>query len=323
LYADLSQENQWRRRAEEEVRTLNSELEQRVIERTRELSEAQQRLTEMAHQAGMAEIATSILHNVGNVLNSVNVSTAHLAEQITRSRVPNVRRFAKLLEEQQGDLSSFFANDPRGQQLPGFAKVLADQLDQERERNVEELERVRKHIETIRKIVTLQQSFAGGPRFMTAVQVPELLEDALSISGISTGNREYTIVRDYTPLPGPCRLEKHRVLQIFINLLTNADYALRNAPKDLDRTLTLRVRPEGEDDVCVEVADNGSGIAPEALPRLFTFGFTTRPEGHGFGLHFCAVEAQAMRGKIQAQSDGVGKGATFTLIIPREGATEA
>jgi signal transduction histidine kinase len=157
---------------------------------------------------------------------------------------------------------------------------------------------------------------------MVPVQVPTLLEDALSISGISAKPRGYTIVRDYAPLPGPCRLEKHRVLQILVNLITNADYALRDTPEDVERVMTLRVRPEGENDLYIEVADNGTGIDPESLPRLFTFGFTTRPEGHGFGLHSCAVDAQAMRGKIRAQSDGIGKGATFTLILPRDGFAE-
>jgi signal transduction histidine kinase len=104
------------------------------------------------------------------------------------------------------------------------------------------------------------------------------------------------------------------VLQILVNLISNATRAME-AVTDRPRRLTLRLQASGASlRVCVR--DDGEGISPENLTRIFAHGFTTRKTGHGFGLHSCALAARQMGGILTAQSEGPGKGATFTLEFP-------
>ncbi len=82
------------------------------------------------------------------------------------------------------------------------------------------------------------------------------------------------------------------------------------------RQLTLRVRRQDADSVVIEVQDSGVGIQPEVLGRLFEFGFTTKKDGHGFGLHTSAILAKELGGELAAFSEGPGQGARFVLRLP-------
>jgi signal transduction histidine kinase len=109
--------------------------------------------------------------------------------------------------------------------------------------------------------------------------------------------------------------EKHRVLQILVNLIRNAKYALDDS-KRTDKLLTIKLGRNGGDHIKIDVVDNGVGIPEENLTRIFGHGFTTRSNGHGFGLHSSALAIKELGGSLTAHSDGVGKGATFTLLLP-------
>ena len=118
------------------------------------------------------------------------------------------------------------------------------------------------------------------------------------------------IVREFEPVP-PVSVEKHKVLQILINLVRNAKHACDGLADDHKR-MTLRIAGlDGR--IRISVSDNGAGIAPENLTRIFSHGFTTRKDGHGFGLHSGALAASELGGSLSVHSDGPGKGATFTL----------
>ncbi len=112
----------------------------------------------------------------------------------------------------------------------------------------------------------------------------------------------------------PITVEKHKVLQILVNLMRNAKFACSESGLP-DRQMTLRVSRDA-DIVKISVSDNGVGIAPENLTRIFSHGFTTRKDGHGFGLHSGALAATEMGGRLSVQSDGLGLGAAFTLELP-------
>jgi len=122
------------------------------------------------------------------------------------------------------------------------------------------------------------------------------------------------VERHLAPLP-QVMTDKHKVLMILVNLISNAKYALDSAPVG-QRCLTLRLEAPAADRVRIEVRDNGMGIEPELLTRIFQHGFTTRDEGHGFGLHSSALAAQELGGMLTAHSEGPGRGATFTLELP-------
>ncbi len=301
-------------RANEALRHAHDDLEVRVKERTQELKETQRRAVELARQAGMAELATNVLHNVGNVLNSLNTSSMILGERLQALRVESIVKLAQLLEEHRAELGAFMTSDDRGRRLPEYLGKLGQHLSSERKEMLEMAAGLQRHVEHVRMIVELQQNYATATSIVEATSLEELIEDAIRVSGPALGRHGITLERQFIPLPR-LMVDKHRLLQILLNLISNAKYAMKDTPAE-QRRLTLKIDRPTEERVRVQVRDNGMGIAPELLTKIFQHGFTTRKEGHGFGLHSCAIAARALGGSLEAHSDGPGKGATFTLEIP-------
>ncbi len=272
-----------------------------------------QKLLETSRQAGMAEVATSVLHNVGNVLNSVNISASMVDEQVRKSRVADVGRLAKLLEEHTGDRAAFLSSDPRGKKVPEFISLLAEQLGSEQAAILEEVSSLRQNVEHIKEIVAMQQSYARVSGVFDNIKVADLLEDALRMNEGSLARHGVEVLRDFSALPVICT-DKHKVLQILINLVRNAKYACDESGRG-DKQVILRATNQG-DRVTISVIDNGVGIPPENLTRIFSHGFTTRKNGHGFGLHSGALAARELGGSLTASSEGPGLGASFTLELP-------
>ncbi len=278
------------------------------------LDRAQHELVDTARRAGMAEIATGVLHNVGNVLNSVNVSASLVAESVRKSKVTNVERVAKMLTEQEARLAEFLTTDPKGKQVPGFLRTLSTHLLEEQARALKELDSLGQSVEHVKSIIAMQQNYAKVTGIHETMAVVDVVEDALRLNAISFTRHEIKVRREFEAKP-TATLERHKVMQILVNLLTNAKHAL-DKPEVKDKTLTVRVALNGNDFVRISVVDTGSGISPESMARLFQHGFTTKPQGHGFGLHHGALAAKEMGGTLSAQSEGEGKGAVFTLEIP-------
>ncbi|MGZ0783612.1 DAHL domain-containing protein [Pseudomonas saponiphila] len=302
------------RRVNTALQSANEHLEQRVEERTHELKEAQSELLHAARQAGMAEIATNVLHNVGNVLNSVNISSELLSRTLRSSKAQGLGKAMQLINQHQGDLGQFFTEDEKGKLLPGYLNQLVEAIASEQQGMSDELAQLGRSIDHIKEIVATQQSYAGASRLVEPLRVNELIDDALRMNSGALVRHQVTVVKDYAEVPEVMG-DKHRMLLILINLISNAKYAM----SDLDeqsRTLTIRVRVLEGRTLRIQVQDQGEGIAAENLTRIFAHGFTTRKEGHGFGLHSCALAAMEMDGQLSVHSDGPGLGATFTLDIP-------
>ena len=278
-----------------------------------DLAQAHHQLLETSHQAGMAEVATSVLHNVGNVLNSVNVASACVASGLRKSKAASLNRVVAMLQEHEADLGAFFTNDPRAKQLPSFLAQIAGHLTSERTTALEELSHLQNNIEHIKEIVTMQQGYAKVSGVTETVHIADLVEDTLRMNTDSLAKHEIQIVRDFAEVP-PVTVEKHKVLQILVNLVRNAKHAC-DASERQDKTMTLRVS-NGNGTVKVAVGDNGVGISPENLLRIFNHGFTTKKNGHGFGLHSGVLAAGELGGSLRVESPGCGLGATFTLELP-------
>lgn len=301
-------------RVNTELQLANDTLEQRVQQRTSELRKAQAELVTAARQAGMAEIATNVLHNVGNVLNSVNVSAGVLSSHVRTSKAQGISKVVQLMNEHAGDLSDFMTRDQKGRMLPDYLQKLAEVVAAEQQSMIEELAQLTKSVDHIKDIVATQQSYAGASTVFEPVQLRDLIEDALRMSAGSLSRHQVNVVKEFAVVPA-LLLDKHRILQILINLIGNAKHAM-DAVLDRQHQMTLRLGMAQDGAVRVQVSDNGEGIPPENLARIFEHGFTTRKSGHGFGLHSCVLAAQEMGGSLTVQSDGVGKGATFTLVLP-------
>jgi len=307
-------------RREEELRHANEGLELRVEERTRELKEVHAQLVKTARQAGMAEIATNVLHNVGNVLNSVYTSAQVAKERVNDMRLEHVSRVANMLTERQGDLTTFVSQDERGRHVMPFLNKLGKNLVEERDEILSLLTDVGRYTEHIGDIVKVQQNYARTPRVQEPVSLTDLVEDALRINSAGLLRHQVKVQREVARID-PVLTDKHKVLMILVNLVSNAKYAMDELPLN-ERIMSVRLEAPVDDMVRIVVHDNGMGIAPELLTRIFQYGFTTREEGHGFGLHSSALAAQELGGSLTVHSDGPRKGATFTLELPHQPAQQ-
>jgi two-component system NtrC family sensor kinase len=307
----MTQEVQHR---EEALRQANQGLEQRVEERTHELKDAHKKLVDVARQSGMAEIATNVLHNVGNVLNSIHTSVTLAKDRLTQLRLEQVTRVASMFEERKEDLPVFLTMDERGRKLTPYLRQLGENLVEERQRINTLLEDVDRHTAHVGTIVKLQQDYARAPLLNELIRVEDLVQDALRMQDAALSQNKVKVELQLAALP-PLLLDKHKVLMIVVNLISNARHAMAGTPES-ERRLIIKVEPPVDGRIRLEVRDNGIGIAPELLTRIFQRGFTTRSEGHGFGLHSSALAAQHLSGTLTAHSEGPGKGASFTLELP-------
>ncbi|GID06165.1 DAHL domain-containing protein [Pseudomonas sp. 008] len=301
-------------RVNKELQTANEVLEQRVEERTRELKDTQSELLDTARQAGMAEIATNVLHNVGNVLNSVNISADLVSRRLRSSKAQGLGKAMQLINEHQSDLGTFLTQNEKGKLLPGYLNQLVEAIALEQQGMTEELAQLSKSVDHIKDIVATQQSYAGANNLVEPLYISELLEDALRMNAGALTRHHVTVVKEYGDVPQVMG-DKHRLLLILINLISNAKYAMSDL-SNRARQITLGVKVVEDTILQISVKDDGEGIAPENMTRIFAHGFTTRKEGHGFGLHSCALAAIEMNGHLTAHSDGPGKGSLFTLQIP-------
>ena len=291
------------------------EIERQVVERTAELTMTQAELLETSRLAGMAEVATSVLHNVGNVLNSVGVSAELAASKVREFKIDSLKKVAELLQQHSEDLPAFLATDPRGKVLPDYLVKLAARLTEPQQGILEEMAMLQKNIDHIKEIVAMQQSYARGTGVVEVLSVHDLVEDSIRINAASFSRHEVNVTREIADVP-QMKTDRHKVMQILVNLLSNAKHALDHC--DGDRHMTVRVLQNEEGMIEISVIDNGTGIPAENLTRIFSHGFTTKKQGHGFGLHSGALAAKELGGTLSAFSAGRGLGATFTLTLPLE-----
>ncbi len=278
------------------------------------LETARKELIDASRLAGMAEVATGVLHNVGNVLNSLNVSATVIGTTLREWKVDSLEKLSSLLNAQGENLGAFLTQDPRGRRVPELVTALAQHFAEERSRLLKELHALQEGIDHVKDIVAMQQAYATIVSVSEALDGADLMEDAVRMNSAALTRHDVRVVRDYREAP-LVQVEKGRVLQILVNLIRNAKYACDDgAPAE--KQITLRVVPNG-DQVDLVVEDNGVGIPQENLTRIFQHGFTTRANGHGFGLHSSAIAAREMRGSLTVHSDGAGCGARFTLSVPK------
>jgi C4-dicarboxylate-specific signal transduction histidine kinase len=318
------------------IQKANDQLEMKVEQRTAELSRTNevlsrevavrvqaeheleathQKLLETARRAGMAEIATGVLHNVGNVLNSVNVSATLVQDRIRQSKVGDLVRAMNLLDQHTADLATFITNDPKGKQLPTFLKLLSRHLADERADIDKELELLSDKVAHVKAIVATQQSYAGVSGLLESVDLSSILDDAIQLNNTSFERHRIVVEKQFADLP-PVLIDKQKVLQILVNVLKNAREAFDDLPDQRNRRVTVQTAVGESGMLQIAVSDNAIGIAPADLTRIFSHGFTTKKTGHGFGLHSCANAAAEMKGSLTVASEGLGRGATFVLEIP-------
>ena len=313
----LKEEIKERKSIYAELEEKKTSLEREIEERERVQMEAEKihrQLLTTSRMAGMADVATNVLHNVGNVLNGVNVLASSIASHVQKSKTSGVSNLATLLAQHQTDLGHFLTEDANGKHIPTYLQHLGTHLEEEQSRLVEKIKSLTESIQHIKEIVAMQQNYAKVSGILETISFSEIVEDALKMCREALDRHQIKVVRDYAEMP-PAIFDRHKVLQILFNLLDNAKHACE-ACNHAEKQVTVKIYKPGDEKVQVEVTDNGVGIPPENLNRIFTQGFSTRKDGHGFGLHSSILAAQDMGGSLAVRSDGLDKGATFILRMP-------
>lgn len=293
----------------DEIGTLSREFERMM----RKLEASRGELVTTARAAGMSEIATGILHNVGNVLNSVNVSAELVEARLRESRLQKLERLAELVRAQGDRFGEFVAQDPRGRHVAPFLLEVADGLKDEHAELAREVRSLAQGVDHIRQLVAAQQDFARRSELREQVELGSLVDMAWDIVARSSSGPLPQLEREIEDL-GRVAVDRHKLVQVLVNLLKNARESIAEARR-APGLVRVRIASLGER-VRIEVHDDGLGIPPENLARLFRHGFTTKPDGHGFGLHSCANAAGELGGTLRAESDGPGRGARFLLELP-------
>ena len=261
----------------------------------------------------MAEVATNVLHNVGNALNSAIVPAGLIREGLEGLRLSSLKKLSKLLDENAQDLPGFFLEDKRGKKVPEFIRNLERHQREEQEALLDKLKRLQESLTHIKEVIRLQQTYAGGVLLEEEVILSNLLEDALRIEKSAIEDTGIKVIQNYDD-DILIHSDRHKLMMILINLLSNARDALLDSNQE-NKEIKLGAENVGNY-ILLYVEDNGSGILPENLARIFNHGFSTKTKGHGFGLHSAANAAGELGGFLKVESEGADKGARFILELP-------
>jgi signal transduction histidine kinase len=295
------------------IEDLQSEITQRK-KAQEELEETHQKLLEASHAAGMAEVASDILHNVGNVLNSINVSAQFIQERLSNSKATNLKKVAALVSDHADDLGAFFTKDERARHIPLYLTEVAGFIAKEQNVISEKLQSLTRNIDHVKQIVKSQQGYAKACGIEMLTNIREVIEDALEINRAAFIRHDVDVQLELAEMPD-IHIDKQSVMQILVNLIKNARQALSESETQ-EKVLTIRSRLCETERLHIEIVDNGIGILKENMVKIFRHGFTTKRYGNGFGLHSSALAAKELGGSLSAHSDGPGQGATFILELP-------
>ncbi|WP_138429753.1 ATP-binding protein [Fodinibius saliphilus] len=294
------------------MRSKMEEKNETLNETVQKLKSTRNELVEKAHKAGMADLATGVLHNIGNILNSVNISTSVINETLEESKIPKIRQANELLNENKDDLKEFITEDSRGPKLLNYYLKLDEPLYKEHEKLREHCDRLNEKVNLMLEVIDAQQDYAKVGRIVEEVQLEEIIEDTLKLQAGSIERHELHIKKEFQDTD-VVKVQKSKLIHILVNLFKNAKEAMTNVNRD-KRVLTIGTKQD-EKHIYIFVSDNGEGITEENKEKIFNHGFTTKESGHGYGLHTCANYMTEMSGKIQVESEG--QGTTFTLYFPR------
>ncbi len=279
--------------------------------------DAQEKVAVLTRQAGMAEVATSILHNVGNILNSVKVTLTLLQGIMNRSdeQIKKLAQVMTNIQDNFNNLQQYLSEDPKGKSIPKYVSANIASLTEDNSDALKEIVRLIGLIHHIEEIVAMQESISGTIIIAEKISLSEILDTAINLC-VNVDERNINIQKNYTKNLF-LTTDKSLLLQLLVNILKNANTSLQDNDVSSDKTISITVNTKDDNSkVDILISDNGIGIPPENITKIFSQGFSTKPDGRGYGLHFSALTAKALGGTLQAKSDGVGKGATFCLTLP-------
>ncbi|MCD4831098.1 MAG: response regulator [Anaerohalosphaeraceae bacterium] len=287
---------------------------ERAEKLNRQLELTYKKLMETAHCAGMTEATANVLHNVGNALNSINVAAGLVAEKITRSEVPNLKKISDLLDKNQQNIKQYLKSDSQGMHILTYLKEVSNQLCSEQKETVSKLSSLIKNVKNVKGIISQQRFYTENKQNIVPTSIDDIIESAIQINNASLELAKISVIREYEDA-GTIHIDKHQTIQILVNLIDNAANAMEKSGRP-ERTLRIKACIDDDHKLTIVISDNGIGIDKKLLDKIFQQGYTTRNSGHGFGLYSCIAAAKNMQGTIIAKSEGINRGATFVLELP-------
>lgn len=280
------------------------------------LADAQQQLVDAAHKSGMADMATGVLHNIGNILNSVNLAGEEILRISSNSKIGGLLKANDMLEGHSSDFADFFTNNEKGRKLPGYYLKMGNVLKGEISNINKEAQGLIEKTTMMKEVISTQQAYAHSGFHTEQLSINELIEDALKIQIASLQKWGVKLNKQYGDIP-TCLGQKSKLLQVITNLIKNAKEAMANNDQfNKPKEMTIETGIVGDKYGYIKVIDNGCGISPSELSKIFSHGFTTKESGHGFGLHTSANAMTEMHGSLKVDSEGIEKGSSFTVTIP-------
>jgi len=279
-----------------------------------ETKQLHKQLLTFAKQAGMAEVAISVIHNIGNVLNGATTSISFLEDKIHKTSYKKFLDITALLKEHKLSLSTYLTEDPKGKKIPEYLIALGELMDNECQSIIKEIHNISECIGHIKNIIGTQESVSNTCSIKEKVVVSETLDSAIKFFYSNVTKSNITINKHYQE-DMQILVDKSKLMQILVNLIKNAIDSVSLDTKQPTKEINISI-VNSSNMLTIIIQDNGLGIDQENINKIFSFGFTTKTDGHGFGLHNSALKAKEMGGSLQAKSDGIGCGATFTLTLP-------
>lgn len=281
---------------------------------------AEEALT-LAFAQGRLEIVETILHNIGNAINSVTVGVNVLQENLVSNQL--IHRFsalANMFKAHQGDWVDYIKDDPKGRQVLPFLIALAADFADQNKTVVETLERVVERVTHITDIIRTQKSSGQSNMTWKNIDLRQTIMSTLKLQQDSIDKRGIQVHVDCENAPQDIRVQESQFHQMLVNLVKNSIEAIDEISQSggLDETPRINIEAYISGDfLCLDVIDNGIGIAPQNVKLIFTAGYTTKESGTGLGLFSSANFVIASGGQIYPLSEGIGKGATMRIMLRR------
>lgn len=303
-----------RQHAEDKMLQINEELELKVAARTQELKETHKELLQAAHQAGMADIAAGVLHNVGNVFNSMSIACQAMQKDYSQSKLSRLSDVSKLLSEHENELAEYITGDEKGQQLPEYIKMLSKILGEESERHQQNLNTLLENGYLVQEVIRNQLDYAQLTSFEEESNVAQLVDKVLSLQMAAMDEAHIKIEKNYVKITS-VQLQKNKLVHVLTNLFKNAREAMSVIP-ETDRKLIIEITDKEKGHLLISVTDTGKGFSGEESKHIFSLGHTSKQNSHGIGLHVSLNYMLEMGGTIRASSPGNKLGATFIIDLP-------
>ncbi len=298
----------------QDLRQCNDELEDKIDCKAQQYANANQELVGVKHTVVRTETLSNILQNVGDVLASITLTTGLLKKKNADSKCQGLAKAVNMIKQHEDGLSEYLLHTEKGTQLLEYLYAVTDCFVQEQKDIEQILIDLSGNVRHVVEVLSVQQDNGKLAGLTEFVVLSEVVQDAVHVILNDAKQYDIKVVCEFEDVP-QMAMDRHKIIQIVMSLLSNAKHSLKESEVK-DRILSVSTRIMDKNHVSVCVQDNGVGIPNEDMAKLFDYGFSTRPDGHGFGLHTARNAADILGGIITASSDGVGKGALFVFELP-------